>query len=183
LAAVELGYAMGAMVIAAASSADKLEVCRQHGAAATIDYGRDNLRDRVRELTDGRGVDVVYDPVGGDLAEPAVRSLAWNGRFLVIGFAAGQIPSIPLNLPLLKGASIVGVFWGAFTGRQPADNARNLAELGRLWAEGRLHPLVSRTYPLEAAAQALTDMANRRVTGKVVLVTPAASGQAASPAG
>jgi NADPH2:quinone reductase len=173
LAAVELGDAMGAMVIAAASSEDKLEVCRQHGAAATIDYGRENLRDRVRELTDGRGVDVVYDPVGGNLAEPAVRSLAWNGRFLVIGFAAGDIPSIPLNLPLLKGASIVGVFWGAFVGRQPADNAHNLAELSRLWAEGRLHPLVSRTYPLEEAPRALNDMANRRVTGKVVLVTEA----------
>jgi NADPH2:quinone reductase len=173
LAAVELGHALGAMVIAAASSEDKLDVCRQHGAAATIDYGRENLRDRIRELTDGRGVDVVYDPVGGDFAEPAVRSLAWNGRYLVVGFAAGSIPSIPLNLPLLKGASIVGVFWGAFVGRQPADNAHNLSALGELWAEGKVHPLVSHTYPLEEAAQALTDMANRKVTGKVVLVTEA----------
>jgi NADPH2:quinone reductase len=176
LAAVELGHAMGAMVIAAASSEDKLNVCRQHGASATIDYGRDKLRDRIKELTDGRGADVVYDPVGGDLAEPAVRSLAWNGRYLVVGFAAGSIPNVPLNLPLLKGASIVGVFWGAFVGRQPADNARNLAELGRLWRDGKVHPLVSRTYPLEEAAQALTDMANRKVTGKIVLVTGAGTG-------
>ncbi len=171
LAAVELGHDMGAMVIAAASSEAKLEVCREHGASATIDYGRDNLRDRIKELTDGRGADVIYDPVGGELAEPAVRSLAWNGRYLVVGFAAGTIPNIPLNLPLLKGASIVGVFWGAFVGRQAADNARNLADLGRLWSEGKLHPLVSRTYPLEEAAQALTDMAERKVTGKIVLVT------------
>jgi NADPH2:quinone reductase len=171
LAAVELGHAMGAMVIAGASSEEKLEVCRQHGASATIDYSQENLRDRLRELTDGRGVDVVYDPVGGEYSEPALRSVAWNGRFLVIGFAAGSIPSIPLNLALLKGASIVGVFWGAFVGRQPADNARNLAELGRLVADGKLHPLVSRTYPLDEAAQALTDMANRRVTGKIVLLT------------
>ncbi len=176
LAAVELGHAMGAMVIAAASSESKLEVCRQHGASAVIDYGRDNLRERIKELTDGRGVDVIYDPGGGQLAEPAVRSLAWNGRYLVVGFAAGSIPNIPLNLPLLKGASIVGVFWGAFVGRQAADNARNLADLGRLWSEGKLHPLVSRTYPLEEAAQALTDMAARKVTGKIVLVTGQTAG-------
>lgn len=178
LAAVELGDAMGAMVIAAASSESKLEVCRSRGAAATVDYSHDNLRDRLRELTDGRGVDVIYDPVGGDLAEPAVRSLAWNGRYLVVGFAAGTIPNIPLNLPLLKGASIVGVFWGAFVGRQAADNARNLVELSQLFTAGKLRPLVSRTYPLEDAAQALTDMANRQVTGKVVLVTERGAAEA-----
>jgi NADPH2:quinone reductase len=159
------------MVIAAASSDAKLDVCRQRGAAATVNYATENLRDRLRELTDGRGVDVIYDPVGGDLAEPAVRSLAWNGRYLVVGFAAGTIPTIPLNLPLLKGAAIVGVFWGAFVGRQAADNARNLAELSELWSAGKLHPLISRTYPLEEAAAALSDMADRKVTGKVVLVT------------
>jgi NADPH2:quinone reductase len=171
LAAVELGAAMGAVVIAAASSPDKLAVCREHGAAVTIDYTTENLRDRLREVTTGNGVDVVYDPVGGDLSEAALRSMAWGGRFLVVGFAAGTIPRIPLNLPLLKGSSVVGVFWGAFTMRQPEEYRRQLAELAELWRDGKLHPLVSRTYPLEQAADALEDLAARRATGKIVLVT------------
>jgi NADPH2:quinone reductase len=173
LAAVELGRAMGAEVIAAASSPEKLELCVEHGASATINYATEDLRERIKSLTGGRGVDVVYDPVGGDLSETALRSLAWNGRFLVIGFAAGSIPSIRLNLPLLKGASVVGVFWGAFAARQPQDNRRNLAELAELWAGGHLQPLVSRTYPLESTSDALRELADRRATGKLVIVTDA----------
>jgi NADPH2:quinone reductase len=179
LAAVELGAALGAMVIAAASSPEKLELCRAHGASATINYATEDLKERTKALTDGRGADVVYDPVGGDFSEPALRATAWNGRFLVIGFAAGTIPRLPLNLLLIKGVSAVGVFWGAFAGRQPDDNRRNLAELAELWAKGELHPLVSRTYPLEQAAHALEDLVARRATGKIVLVTDAA-GQPAS---
>lgn len=171
LAAVEIGALLGARVIAAASSDEKLELCRQKGATDTINYATEDLRARLKELTDGRGVDVCYDPVGGDLSEPALRSMAWDGRFLVIGFAAGDIPKVPLNLPLLKGCSVVGVFWGAFTGREPERNASNIAQLLGWLAEGKLQPHVSATYPLERAAEALADLAERRATGKVV-VTP-----------
>jgi NADPH2:quinone reductase len=173
LAAVELGALMGARVIAAASTDDKLELCRSRGATETINYATEDLRARLKEITGGRGVDVCYDPVGGDLSEPALRSMAWNGRFLVVGFAAGDIPRIPLNLPLLKGCSVVGVFWGAFTGREPERNAANIAELLGWMAEGRLSPHVSATYPLEQAAEAITELRDRRAQGKVV-VTPAA---------
>lgn len=171
LAAVELGKAMGARVIAAASSEDKLALCRAHGASDTIDYSREDLRERIKQLTDGRGVDVVYDPVGGDYSEPALRGMAWNGRFLVVGFAAGRIPSLPLNLPLLKGCAIVGVFWGAFTRNEPQRNAANLAELMQWTGEGELKPHVSTTYPLERAADALNDLLQRKVQGKAVLLT------------
>ena len=171
LSAVELGRAMGARVIAAASSDDKLDLCRKHGADEVINYETEDLKTRVRELTDGLGADVVYDPVGGKYAEPALRSTAWEGRYLVIGFAAGDIPRIPLNLTLLRGCSIVGVFWGAFVGRQPEDHRRNVAELMQWWREGRFTPYVSATYPLERAAEALRDVDGRRVIGKVV-VTP-----------
>jgi len=171
LAAVELGKAMGARVIAAASSDDKLALCVAHGADDTINYARDDLRERIKALTSGRGIDVVYDPVGGDFSEPALRSMAWNGRFLVVGFAAGRIPSLPLNLPLLKGCSIVGVFWGAFTRNEPARNAANLQELLLWWSEGRLKPHVSAVYPLARAVDALNDLLQRRVQGKAVLVT------------
>ncbi len=171
LAAVELGKAIGARVIAAASSDEKLALCMAHGADATINYASEDLRARIKELTDGRGIDVVYDPVGGDLSELALRSMAWNGRFLVVGFAAGRIPSLPLNLPLLKGCSIVGVFWGAFTRNEPARNAANLQELLLWWSEGRLKPHVSAVYPLERAVDALNDLLQRRVQGKAVLVT------------
>ncbi|MBE0550087.1 MAG: NADPH:quinone oxidoreductase family protein [Rubrivivax sp.] len=171
LAAVELGKAMGARVIAAASSDDKLALCTAHGADATINYQTEDLRARIKALTGGRGIDVVYDPVGGDLSEPALRSMAWNGRFLVVGFAAGRIPSLPLNLPLLKGCAIVGVFWGAFTRHEPARNAANLQELLQWWQQGRLRPHVSAVYPLERAADALNDLLQRRVQGKAVLVT------------
>ena len=171
LAAVELGKAMGAHVIAAASTPEKLAVCKAHGADALIDYSHQNLRDCIKALTNGRGVDVVYDPVGGAFAEPALRSLAWKGRYLVVGFAAGEIPSIPLNLTLLKGASIVGVFWGAFVKNEPAASATNLRELFAMLLSGKIKPLISATYPLARAADALNDVMNRKVMGKVVLVT------------
>jgi NADPH2:quinone reductase len=171
LAAVEIGALLGAHVIAAASTDEKLALCRTRGAAETINYTTEDLKARVKELTDGRGVDVCYDPVGGDLSEPALRSMAWDGRFLVVGFAAGDIPKVPLNLPLLKGCSIVGVFWGAFTGKEPERNAANIAELLGWLAEGKLDPHVSATYPLDRAVDAINDLAERRATGKVV-VTP-----------
>jgi NADPH2:quinone reductase len=169
LAAIEIGKALGARVIAAASTEDKLAVCREHGADDAINYATDDLRERIKSLTDGRGVDVVYDPVGGAYTEPALRSLAWRGRLLVVGFATGDIPKMPLNLTLLKGCSIVGVFWGEFTRREPQRFAESMQQLGRWWADGKLKPHVSQTYPLERAADALTAMANRQVKGKVVL--------------
>lgn len=170
LAAVELGKVMGARVIAAASTPEKLAVCREHGADEVIDYAREDLKERVKQLTAGEGADVVYDPVGGSYSEAALRATAWNGRFLVIGFAAGDIPKVPLNLVLLKGCQIVGVFWGAFTAREPARHLANVAELMAWFREGKLKPHISATYPLEQAAAALNDMAERRVMGKVVLV-------------
>jgi NADPH:quinone reductase len=170
LAAVEIGKVMGARVIAAASAPEKLAVCREHGADEVIDYAKEDLKERVKQLTAGEGADVVYDPVGGAYSETALRATAWNGRFLVIGFAAGDIPKIPLNLVLLKGCQIVGVFWGAFTAREPAHNRANIDELLAWFLAGKIKPHVSATYPLERAAVALNDMAARRVTGKVVLV-------------
>jgi NADPH2:quinone reductase len=169
LAAIEIGKALGARVIAAASTEDKLAVCREHGADDAINYATDDLRERIKSLTDGRGVDVVYDPVGGAYTEPALRSLAWRGRLLVVGFATGDIPKMPLNLTLLKGCSIVGVFWGEFTRREPQRFAESMQQLGRWYADGKLKPHVSQTYPLERAADALTAMASRQVKGKVVL--------------
>ena len=168
-AAIEVGKAFGARVIAAASSADKLALCRECGADETIDYAAEDLRERLRELGP-RGLDVVFDPVGGPYSEPALRAMGWNGRFLVIGFAAGEIPRIPLNLPLLKSCSIVGVFWGAFLRRDPDETAAHLRDLVRLHAEGKLRPRVSATYGLEDAPVALTDLLERRVKGKVVIV-------------
>ena len=170
LAAVEIGKVMGARVIAAASSDKKLEVCKQHGADEVINYATEDLRDRIKQLTGGKGVDVAFDPVGGDYSEPALRSMAWGGRFLVIGFAAGDIPRIPLNLPLLKACSIVGVFWGSFMERDPKHGRENIHELITWFAEGKLKPHVSATYPLEHAAEALNDLLNRKVMGKAVLV-------------
>jgi len=168
LSAVELGAVMGANVIAAASSDEKLELCREHGASMTINYETEDLKTRIRELTGGAGADVVYDAVGGKYSEPALRSTAWDGRFLVIGFTAG-IPKIPLNLTLLKSCSIVGVFWGAFVGREPERNQANVAELLSWWQAGKLHPHVSRTYPLERASEAIRELADRRAKGKVVV--------------
>ena len=171
LAAVEIGKVMGARVIAAASSDEKLAVCKQHGADEVINYSAQDIRERIKVLTEGNGVDVAFDPVGGNYSEPVLRSMAWNGRFLVIGFAAGDIPRIPLNLPLLKGCSIVGVFWGSFTDREPNRNQEHVQELLRWLAEGKLKPHISATYPLEQAAEALNAMMNRTVKGKVVLLT------------
>jgi NADPH:quinone reductase len=171
LTAVELGVLMGARVIACASSEEKLALCKEYGADALIDYGSSNLRERLKELTGGRGVDVVYDPVGGAYAEPALRSLGFNGRYLVIGFASGEIPKIPLNLVLLKITSIVGVFWGGYSQVRPEETAAGMAELLRWYAEGRLRPHVSQTFPLSAYREALDVVKSRRVKGKVVLVT------------
>jgi len=168
LAAVELGKAMGARVIAAASTPEKLALAKEHGADEGINYAAESLRDRLRELAPN-GVDVVYDPVGGELSEQALRSIAWKGRFLVVGFAAGPIPSIPLNLALLKGCEIVGVFWGAFTVREPDLHRENVAELIELFQAGKIRPLVSKTYPLAEGGRAIRDMMERRVTGKVVV--------------
>lgn len=170
LAAVEIGKALGARVIAAASSPEKLAVCREHGADELIDYSREDLRERLKALTAGQGVDVVYDPVGGSFSEPALRSTGWRGRFLVVGFANGQIPSIPLNLTLLKGCSIVGVFWGDFVRREPKASERDLMELMGLLGAGKLKPLVSARYSLADVATALNSVLNRQVTGKIVLI-------------
>lgn len=167
--AVELGARLGATVIAAASSPAKLELARSLGATHFIDYSREDLKARIREITGGKGVDVVYDPVGGDLAEPALRSMAWGGRYLVIGFAAGSIPNVPLNLPLLKGCSIVGVFWGSFAGREPDAQRRNAEELWAMFEAGQLRPVVGEVHPLADYANAFRALEERRAQGKVVI--------------
>lgn len=175
LAAVEIGKVMGARVIAAASSDDKLAVCREHGADETINYETEDLKTRIKELTGGQGADVVYDPVGGRYSEAALRATGWEGRFLVVGFAAGEIPKIPLNLTLLKSCDIRGVFWGMFVMREPERHFANVAELLEWFRAGRIRPRVCATYGFEDVAQALNDIAERRVTGKVVLIPPAAA--------
>ena len=170
LAAVEIGKAMGARVIAAASSAEKLAVAKAAGADELIDYSQANLREEIKRLTGGQGVDVIYDPVGGELFEQAVRGLAWNGRLLVVGFASGSIPQLAANLVLLKGAAVLGVFWGAFAQRQPEDNAANFHQLFAWHAEGKLKPLVSQTYPLEEAGAAIEKLGQRQAVGKLVVL-------------
>ena len=169
LAAIEIGKAMGARVIAAASSAEKLEVARQAGADELINYHDEDVRERLKTLTKGQGVDVIIDPVGGDLFETVFRSIAWNGRMLVIGFASGTIPSLPANLPLLKGAAVIGVFWGAFAQRQPQDNVANFQQLFAWYAQGKLKPLVSQTFPLEETAAAINTLGARKAVGKLVI--------------
>ncbi|MGH9844497.1 MAG: NADPH:quinone oxidoreductase family protein [Blastocatellia bacterium] len=171
LAAIQLGKAMGAKVIAAASNDAKLQICKQNGADEVINYGAEDLRARIKAVTAGKGVDVVFDPVGGPYSEPALRDMAWKGRFLVVGFAAGDIPKVPLNLTLLKGCSIVGVFWGAFTKNEPDRNRENNYDLMAMYAAAKVRPHIHATYPLERAAEALNEVLNKRVTGKVVLVT------------
>jgi NADPH2:quinone reductase len=168
-AAVELGKVMGARVIAAASSDEKLAVSRRHGADAVINYSSESLKERAKDLTGGNGADVVFDPVGDRYSEEALRAIAWQGRYLVIGFAAGDIPRIPLNLTLLKGCSIVGVFWGSFAQREPAHNRANLQQIYRWYVEGKLQPEISARYPLEHAVEALNEIIARRVKGKVIL--------------
>jgi NADPH2:quinone reductase len=169
LTAVEIGRRMGARVIAAASSDEKLALCREHGAAETINYSSEDLRQRIRDLTDGNGVDVVYDPVGGAHTETALRALAVNGRHLVIGFAAGEIPKIPLNLLLLKQSALIGVFWGAFARANPERHAANMAELFAWFEQGSLRPHISAEYPLARFDEALDMVMERRAKGKVVL--------------
>ena len=177
LAAVELGKAMGAKVIAAASSEEKLQTCKEHAADEVLLYpsgkmDRDQqkkLSDDIKELTNGQGADVVYDPVGGDYAEPALRATAWEGRYLVVGFAAGDIPKIPLNLALLKGCQIVGVFWGAFKGREVEAHNANVDELLKLYGDGHLKPHISSIYSLEEGSKAISDLAERKARGKVIV--------------
>jgi NADPH:quinone reductase len=171
LAAVELGRIMGAKVIAAASSEEKLEVCREKGADFTINYTTENLRERINQITEGVGVDVVYDPVGGSFAETSIRSMAWNGRYLVVGFATGEIPKLPANLPLLKGCAIVGVFWGRFSEKEPAKNFKNIQEIAGFLTQGLLKPHIYKEYPLSETPEALWDLMNRKVIGKAVVVT------------
>ena len=171
ITAIELGKLMGAKVIAAASSDEKLELCKQLGADEVINYSERSLKDAIKELTGGKGVDVVYDPVGGDYAEPAIRGMAWNGRYLVIGFASGPIPKIPLNLTLLKGCSLVGVFWGRFTAEEPAVNAKNIKELWAMFDERKLKPVVTDVFPLEQYEDAFNCMMERRARGKVISTT------------
>ncbi len=169
LAAVELGKLMGAKVIAAASTDEKLSLCKDYGADDTINYKTQDLKTTLKTLTEGKGVDVVYDPVGGEYSEAALRGTAWNGRFLVVGFAAGNIPKIPLNLPLLKGASVVGVFWGAFAMKNSKANMQNTMNLMKWHAEGKLNPHIHAIYDLEDTAKALEEMTDRKVRGKIIV--------------
>ena len=169
LTAIEIGKALGAKVLAAASSPEKLELAKQHGADAVFNYTQQTIKEKVMEFTGGRGIDVAYDPVGADYAEQVVRSMAWNGRYLVIGFAGGRIPAIPLNLPLLKGCSLVGVFWGAHTRHEPAVHASNLRALFALFDSGQIKPHVTELQGLERFSEALEVLNGRRSTGKVVI--------------
>jgi NADPH2:quinone reductase len=169
IASIEIAKALGARVIACASSDDKLAVCRSHGADEGINYAAEDLRERIKALTEGRGADVIVDPVGGPFTEPALRSIAWRGRLLVVGFAAGDIPRIPLNLTLLKGCSIVGVFWGDFLRREPEAFTESVQQLTAWHAEGRIKPHVSATFPLARAADAIKTMAARQAVGKIVV--------------
>jgi NADPH2:quinone reductase len=169
-AAIQIAKQMGAKVIAAASSDEKCALCKSIGADETINYQTENLRDRLKALTDGRGPDVIYDPVGGDFAEPAFRSIAWRGRYLVVGFASGPIPALPFNLALLKGASIVGVFWGDYSRREPKANAAMMAELAQWYAQGKIKPVIDGTMPMADLKAAYAHMGSRGVKGKLVMV-------------
>lgn len=169
-AAIQIAKACGARVIAAASSDEKCALCQSIGADATINYTRENLREAVKTLTAGKGPDVIYDPVGGDFAEPAFRSIAWRGRYLVVGFAAGPIPALPFNLALLKGASIVGVFWGDFAKREPQANAAMMKELAHWYGQGKIKPVIDSTLPMAELKAAFAHMGSRGVKGKLVMV-------------
>jgi len=169
LTALELAKLMGAKVIAAASTKEKLDLCKQFGADEVINYKEESVKDKVKELTNGKGVDVIYDPVGGHFSELALRAIAWKGRHLVIGFANGEIPKIPINLTLLKGASIVGVFWGAFAQKEPKKSLENIKELLTWFVNGKLNPHIDKTYALQNAPKALEDMMQRKVKGKIVI--------------
>ena len=169
-AAIQIAKAVGARVIAAASSDPKCNLCRELGADATINYSTHNLRDELKTLTEGKGPDVIYDPIGGDLAEPAFRSIAWRGRYLVVGFAAGPIPALPWNLALLKGASLVGVFWGDFARREAKANAAMLQELVHWYEQGKIKPVIHQTMPMSELKTAYAEMGARGVMGKLVMV-------------
>lgn len=169
LSAVEMGALMGATVIAAASTDEKLELCKKYGATHTINYTKEDLKKRTKELTNGKGVDVVYDPVGGNYSEAALRAMAWKGRFLVVGFAAGDIPKIPLNLPLLKGCQVVGVFWGSFAQRFPKQNMANVMQMLQWYGTGKIKPHIDKRYALADAPKALEAIMKRKVKGKVVI--------------
>jgi len=169
-AAVQIAKAAGANVIAAASSEEKCALCRELGADATLNYGTENVRDRLKALTGGKGPDVVYDPVGGDLAEPVFRSIAWRGRYLVVGFAQGAIPALPWNLALLKGASIVGVFFGEFVKREPQASVAALGQLAQWYAQGRVKPVIDQRLPMSELKAAYARMGSRQVMGKLLLV-------------
>jgi NADPH2:quinone reductase len=168
--AIQIAKVMGAKVIAAASTDEKCELCKSIGADLTINYTKESLREAIKAATSGKGPDVIYDPVGGDFAEPAFRSIAWRGRYLVVGFASGPIPSLPLNLPLLKGASIVGVFWGDFARREPQANAAMMKELAQWYAQGKIKPVIDRTRPMAELKAAYAYMGSRGVKGKLVMV-------------
>ena len=168
--AIQIAKACGAKVIAAASTDEKCALCKSIGADATINYSKENLRDAIKLLTDGKGPDVIYDPVGGDLAEPALRSIAWRGRYLVIGFASGNIPALPLNLPLLKGASVVGVFWGSFAKHEPQASAAMMQTLAQWYGQGKIKPVIDRSMPMAELKAAFAHMGSRGVMGKLVLV-------------
>jgi NADPH2:quinone reductase len=169
LAAVELGTQMGARVIACASTQEKIDLCKAYGAEEGINYTKENLKERIKALTDGKGADVIYDPVGDKFAEPALRAIGWEGRYLVVGFAAGEIPKIPLNLALLKGCQIVGVFWGSWAMQFPQDNMKNTMELVQWHAQGKLKPHIHAQYSLEEAQKAMQEMMDRKVRGKIVI--------------
>ncbi|MCB2007769.1 MAG: NADPH:quinone oxidoreductase family protein [Rhodoferax sp.] len=169
-AAIQIAKQAGARVIAAASTDEKCALCSRIGADATINYQRENLREALKALTEGKGPDVIYDPVGGDLAEPAFRSIGWRGRYLVVGFAAGPIPALPLNLALLKGASIVGVFWGDYARREPKANAAMMQTLATWYGEGKIKPVIDRTMPMSELKAAYAHMGSRGVMGKLVMV-------------
>ena len=169
-AAIQIAKAAGARVIAAASTDEKCALCTSIGADATINYSNTNFREEIKALTGGKGPDVIYDPVGGDFAEPAFRSIAWRGRYLVVGFAAGPIPALPFNLALLKGASIVGVFWGDFSRREPKANAVMMAELATWYSQGKIKPVIDRTMPMAELKAAYAHMGSRNVMGKLVMV-------------
>lgn len=169
-AAIQIAKAAGARVIAAASTPEKCALCTSIGADATINYATESLRDAIKTLTAGKGPDVIYDPVGGDYAEPAFRSIAWRGRYLVVGFASGPIPALPLNLTLLKGASIVGVFWGDFAKREPKNNARMMGELAQWYLQGKIKTVIDRTMPMPELKAAYAHMGSRGVMGKLVMV-------------
>ena len=169
-AAIQIAKAAGARVIAAASTDEKCALCKSLGADETINYTTQNMREVLKALTNGKGPDVIYDPVGGDFAEPAFRSIAWRGRYLVVGFASGPIPALPFNLALLKGASIVGVFWGDFARREPQANAAMMAELAKWYAQGKVKPVIDRTMPMSDLKAAYAHMGSRAVMGKLVMV-------------